>query len=189
MHLATTSPQSIVPSQAAFWNDSFNDFSDRWPAVATSPKASCNLAKHELVWAEGLSQAHGMLQYWAGKDNVKNLADDTRTYSLHVLASAGFGRRYPFQSHLKTSSVNVATSYKELLQMILDNCIPLMVCGVSFLSKTCLPTKLKRFRTAVVSFRHNMTEVYEEEKASMAQRKPQANNLITSLIRSAFQPL
>ena len=34
-----------------------------------------------------------------------------------------------------------------------------------------------------------MTEVYEEEKTSMAQGKPQANNLMTSLIRSASQPV
>ena len=32
-----------------------------------------------------------------------------------------------------------------------------------------------------------MTEVYEEEKTSMANEKSQANNLMTSLIRSASQ--
>ena len=73
--------------------------------------------------------------------------------------------------------------------MILDNCILLMVCGEKFLSKSCLPNKLKKLHTAVVSFRRYMTEVYEEEKTSMAQVKPQANNLMTSLIRSAGQPV
>ena len=42
---------------------------------------------------------------------------------------------------------------------------------------------------AVISFRRYMTEVYGEEKTSIAQGKPQANNLVTSLIRSASQPV
>lgn len=129
-----------------------------------------------------------MLKYWAGKDKVTSVADDTRTFSLHVLASDGFGKRYPFQGHLEAASVDAATSYKESLQMILDNCILLMVCGENLLARSWLPAKLKRLHTAVVAFRNYMTNVYEEEKELMIQGKPQANNLMTSLIRSALQP-
>ena len=150
--------------------------------------ATCfNEQNNELVWSESLRQAQGMLVHWTSKHNIMSVADDTRTFSLHVLASAGFGKRYPFQGHLDTSVVNVATSYKESLQIILDNCILLMVLGEKFLSKNWLPMKLKKLHTAVVSFRRYMTEVYEEEKASILQGKPQANNLMTSLIRSASQ--
>ncbi len=132
-------------------------------------------------------QARGMLEYWRGKREIKSVADDTRTFSLHVLASAGFGKRHPFQGHLEASAVNVATSYKESLQLILDHCILLMVLGEKFLSMPWLPSKLKKLHQAVGSFRRYMTEVYEEEKTSIAEGKPQANNLMTSLIRSASQ--
>jgi len=150
--------------------------------------ATCfNEQNNELVWSESLIQAQGMLEYWRGKREIKSVADDTRTFSLHVLASAGFGKRYPFQGHLEASAVNVATSYKESLQLILDHCILLMVLGEKFLSKPWLPSKLKKLHQAVGSFRRYMTEVYEEEKTSIAEGKPQANNLMTSLIRSASQ--
>ncbi len=152
--------------------------------------ATCfNEQNNELVWSESLIQAQGMLEYWRGKRKIKSVADDTRTFSLHVLASAGFGKRYPFQGHLEASAVNVATSYKESLQLILDNCILLMVLGEKFLSKPWLPSKLKKLHQAVGSFRRYMTEVYEEEKTSIAEGKPQANNLMTSLIRSASQTI
>lgn len=150
--------------------------------------ATCfNEQNNELVWSESLTQAQGMLDYWRGKREIKSVADDTRTFSLHVLASAGFGKRYPFQGHLEASAVNAATSYKESLQMILDNCILLMVLGEKFLSKPWLPSKLRKLHQAVGSFRRYMTEVYEEEKTAIAEGKPQANNLMTSLIRSARQ--
>lgn len=150
--------------------------------------ATCfNEQNNELVWSESLTQAQGMLDYWRGKREIKSVADDTRTFSLHVLASAGFGKRYPFQGHLEASVVNTATSYKESLQIILDNCILLMVLGEKFLSKPWLPSKLRKLHQAVGSFRRYMTEVYEEEKTSIAEGKPQANNLMTSLIRSASQ--
>lgn len=87
-----------------------------------------------------------MLDYWRGKREIRSVADDTRTFSLHVLASAGFGKHYPFQGHLEASAVNVATSYKESLQLILDNCILLMVLGEKFLSKPWLPLKPKKLR-------------------------------------------
>lgn len=60
-----------------------------------------------------------------------------------------------------------------------------MVLGEKFLSKPWLPSKLKKLHQAVRSFRRYMTEVYEEEKTSIAEGKPQTNNLMTSLIRSA----
>ena len=111
-----------------------------------------------------------MLEHWAKKQKVTTVANGTRTFSLHVLASARFGKQYPFQRHLTT--ISGATSYKESLQMISDNCILLMVCGERFLSKSWLANKLKKLHTAVVSFRRYMTEVYEEENTSMAQGKP-----------------
>jgi len=115
------------------------------------------------------------------------VADDTRTFSLHVLASAGFGKRYPFQGYLKASAVNVATSYKESLQLMLDICILLVILGEKFLPKPWLPSKLKKLHQAVGSFRRYMTEVYEEEKTSIAQGKPPAESVMTSVIRSASQ--
>lgn len=127
-----------------------------------------------------------MIQYWSSKSSTRSIADDTRTFSLHVLSSAGFGKSYPFQGLRDPSATNLATSYKESLQNILDNCILLMVLGQQFLSKEWLPSKLRKLHQATITFRRYMTEVYEEEKASMAKGKHGSRNLMTSLVRASM---
>ena len=150
--------------------------------------ATCfNEQNNELVWSESVRQAQGMIEYWSKRPAITSVADDTRTFSLHVLSCAGFGKHYPFQGHLERITSNIATSYKESLQMILDNCILLLVLGERFLSKPWLPSKLRDLHLAVVSFRRYMTEVYEEERTAIAQGKSQGNNLMTSLIRAGTE--
>jgi hypothetical protein len=108
--------------------------------------ATCfNEQNNEIVWSESATQAQDMLRYWGFKNSVKSTADDTRTLSLHVLSSAGFGKSYPFQGSNDKSSTNVALGYKESLQTILDNCILLMVLSTKILSKDWLPSKLRSF--------------------------------------------
>ncbi|KAL2038881.1 hypothetical protein N7G274_008403 [Stereocaulon virgatum] len=148
--------------------------------------ASCfNEQNNDLVWAESVRQARGMLNYWVLQKSIRSTADDTRTLSLHVLSSAGFGKSYPFQGHLEASPTNVATSYKESLQTILDNCILLMVLGQKFLSKNWLPQRLRKLHQATLTFKQYMTEVYEEEKRWIEDGKPGDSNLMTSLIRAS----
>jgi cytochrome P450 len=126
-----------------------------------------------------------MVKYWCSKSLVKSTADDVRTLSLHVLSSAGFGKSYKFQGFDDMSPTNEATSYKESLQMILDNCILLMVLGTKFLSKEWLPSKLRKLYSATVTFKKYMTEVYESEKQAIADGKSTERNLMTSLIRAS----
>jgi cytochrome P450 len=126
-----------------------------------------------------------MVEYWSSKSLVKSTADDPRTLSLHVLSTAGFGKSYKFQGFDDMSPTNEATSYKESLQMILDNCILLMVLGTKFLSKKWLPSKLRRLYSATVTFKQYMTEVYENEKRVISNGKSTERNLMTSLIRAS----
>ena len=148
--------------------------------------ASCfNEQNNDLVWAETVRQARGMLQYWSSTDSVRSTAEDTRVLSLHVLSSAGFGKSYPFESSTAASAATNSASYKQSLQLILDNCILLMVVGQKNLSKSWLPNKWKRIYQATLTFKQYMTEIYEEEKRSMLQGKPESNNLMTSLVRAS----
>ncbi|TVY16155.1 Cytochrome P450 4d8 [Lachnellula arida] len=148
--------------------------------------ASCfNEQNNEIVWSESVVQARDMLRYWSTNSPVNSTADDTRTLSLNVLSSAGFGKSYKFQGHNEESLGNVATSYKESLQTILDNCILLMVLGTRLLSFEYLPVKLRTLYQATVTFKQYMTEVYENEKRAIAKGKPTGRNLMTSLIRAS----
>jgi hypothetical protein len=96
-----------------------------------------------------------------------------------------FRKSYPFQGSNDKLSTNVATSYKESLQTILDNCILLMVLGTKTLSKDWQPSKLKKLHQAVVTFKQYMTEVYETEKKAIAEGKSTGKNLMTSLVRAS----
>ena len=150
--------------------------------------ASCfNEGNNDLVWTESIRQARAMLEYWCSKPSVISLADDVRTLSLHVLSSAGFGKPFAFQGHEESNeSSQEATSYKESLQIILDNCILLMVLGKGLLGHKWLPQKLQKLHQATSSFERYMVESYEKEKRSFAEEKPAARNLMTTLVRSSI---
>lgn len=117
-----------------------------------------------------MSQARDMIRYWASEPTIRSTADDTRTLSLHVLSRAGFGKSFEFRGHKekkqKTEGSNseVATNYKESLQIVLDNCVLIMALGTKFLAKPWLPASLKRVHKASVAFQKYMTNLYEEEK-------------------------
>lgn len=126
-----------------------------------------------------------MVRYWSTRKAVRSTADDTRTLSLHVLSSAGFGKSYPFQGHNDKSPSDVATNYEESLQTILDNCVLLFVLGTDLISKKWLPRKIQKLHQAVLNFKQYMTEVYEAEKQAIADGKLTEKNLMTSLVRAS----
>lgn len=128
-----------------------------------------------------------MLRYWASKELVKSAADDIRTFSLHVLSKAGFGKSYKFHGHDESPATSPATSYKESLKVVLENCILIMALGTEFLSKPWLPQRLRRVHQACVSFQKYMTEVYEDEKRAFRNEKSIHRNIMTSLIRASHE--
>jgi cytochrome P450 len=149
--------------------------------------ATCfNENNNELVWSESIRQATGMLRYWLSKPSINSIGDDTRTLSLHVMSSAGFGKSYPFRGPEESSLIaEDSSSYKESLKLILDNCIPLVALGPNNLNKWWLPRSWKELYKATVTFRRYMTSVYEEEKEAFSRGKKQGSNLMTSLVRAS----
>lgn len=101
------------------------------------------------------------------------------------MSSAGFGKSYPYKGSEEASSTEDSSSYKRAPQLILDNCIPLVILGPNNLSKWWLPKKWKEIYQATLTFRQYMTELYEEEKQAMLHSKSGGNNLMTSLIRAS----
>jgi Cytochrome P450 len=126
-----------------------------------------------------------MLAYWTSKSSIRSVANDTRTLSLHVMSSAGFGKSYRYQGSDEPSSTGGPTSYKDALKLILDNLIPLFVLGPKNLSKWWLPKRWKLIYQATLTFQNYMTRIYEEEKQAMLHGRSSSNNLVTSLIRAS----
>jgi cytochrome P450 len=129
-----------------------------------------------------------MLRYWSSKSFVKSSAEDLRTLSLHIMSRAGFGKSFKFQGHDERESAapeDLSMSYKDSLNIILENCILIFALGTKFLAKSWLPHKLRRIHEACTSFQKHMTQVYEEEKLSFVQGKSADRNFMTSLVRAS----
>ncbi|KAL1876453.1 hypothetical protein Daus18300_002697 [Diaporthe australafricana] len=155
--------------------------------------ASCfNEQNNEIVWSESLLLARDMLKYWSERPSITSSADDLRSLSLHILASAGFGKSSKWEGHDKrTKTSSVSSDYKDSLQMILENCILIMALGPKSLSKArpWLPKswKLGILAEKCANFQRHMTEVYEDEKS---QARVQAGSgapktLMSSLVRAS----
>lgn len=142
-----------------------------------------------------------MIQYWGAKSVITTVADDTRTLTLNVMARAGFGQSFDFEGHdekiaaASNNEVSAQFSYRDSLQIILENCILIMAFGPPFLAKPWLPASFKRLHNACTSFKAHMTTVYEEAKRTLAassshqpegkQQQQQQRNLMASLVRAS----
>ncbi|KAI1078846.1 cytochrome P450 [Whalleya microplaca] len=158
---------------------------NQWKAQRKITASCFNEQNNEIVWAESISLADSMLRYWTSRASIKSTADDTRTLSLHVLSRAGFGKSFKFQGQEERSKLSTSTSYKESLQLVLDNCVLIMALGTKFLSKPWLPLRLRRVHEACVLFQRYMTDLYEDEKRAFAEGRSTDRNLMTSLIRAS----
>jgi cytochrome P450 len=156
-----------------------------WKAQRKMVATCFNEHNNDNVWAESLVLAGDMLRYWSSKPSVTTVAHDTRTLSLHVLSRAGFGKSFKFEGHEERTELSRSASYKDSLQLILENCVLIMAFGTQFLSKPWLPNKFRKMHESCVSFQRYMTDLYEEEKQSFAEGRSTDRNLMTSLVRAS----
>jgi cytochrome P450 len=127
-----------------------------------------------------------MLQSWkASPSPIRRTSKDTRTFSLHVLSGAGFGRRYSFQKSAEPPKPGHVFNYRDSLSLILKNSLLIVILGPKFLSNKFLPQSLARLGRACVDFKYYMTEMVEEEKESIAQGKDGGANITNALIRAS----
>lgn len=149
--------------------------------------ASCfNERYNEVVWSESISQATDMIHYWSSRPSVKSTADDLRSLSLGVLSKAGFGKSFKFEGYDETSHADPAASYKDSLQLILENCILLIAMGSKFFTTNTswLPFKWRQLGEAVKAFQSSMTDMYESEKRNVAEGKLDVDNTRRTFLSS-----
>ncbi|KAK7744035.1 hypothetical protein SLS62_010335 [Diatrype stigma] len=162
-----------------------------WKAQRKVATRCFNEANNEIVWAETLGLSQDMIRYWSTRPSVKSSAEDVRTFTLNVLARAGFGKSFKFRGHDEEKPVDEiqSMSYRESLGLILENLIVILALGpktLAFLDRYWLPSKLKTINRAVVSFKTHMTSMYEEQKRAFAAGvEGSDNNLMTLLVRAS----
>jgi cytochrome P450 len=140
-----------------------------------------------LVWDESLRQASEMLAWWKTQEGkgVRSTARNMSTLTLHVLASACFGKSYPFQGSTDTLTEADPTNHRDALSLVLENILLVLIFGPNFLARLSRPKRLARLGQATVTFKKYMTDLLEEEMDLMAQGKSERGNLMASLIRGS----
>ena len=140
-----------------------------------------------MVWAESLRQAKEMLDWWKNHDSngVKSTDKDTRILSLHVLASAGFGKSYPFTSAREPPAPDFLMTYREALSLILEYTLVVIAVPKAFLKLPFVPRNWARASQATTEFQRYMTNMLEREKELISQNVPGAVNLMSSLVRGS----
>lgn len=79
--------------------------------------ATCfNEPNNEIVWSESLVLARDMLKYWSERTSIATSADDLRSLSLHILASAGFGKSSKWEGPEERARSSVSGDYKDSLR-------------------------------------------------------------------------
>ncbi|KAF2463555.1 cytochrome P450 [Lindgomyces ingoldianus] len=148
---------------------------------------------NELVWRESLKQAGEMLQYWLHRSPqpIRTLAEDTRVFTLNVLAAALFDKTYPFESRAesklrqKNGKKDSAFGYRDSLSTILRMIIPILIFGEKKLKEAWwLPESFRKAGFAVSDFRTYVTDLINEERVLISQGKQNTPNLVTNLVRA-----
>jgi cytochrome P450 len=176
------------------FNDPLNTFGrnlgtvdgDEWQKHRKVTAVAFNERNNALVWQESVKQAKQMLSTWLSKDIVDNTVDDLNLLALHVLASAGFGTSYDFDSPLTVPAPGHQMSYRDALTSIMKNIFITYFAANAGMLTPVLPNALRATGQAVDEFRSYLLEMVEDEQTAYRDSKPtEAANLMSSLVRAS----
>ena len=138
-----------------------------------------------FVWKESLKQTREMLESWSRStaSGILSVAKDTRTLSLNVLAATGFHRSYEFRSS-GSKETDGTGSYRDSLQMVLDNAILLMLMPPWLLRFPAMPRSWARLGKAAAEFKRYMVDMLDQETSLMKRGEKGTGSLMSSLVRA-----
>lgn len=144
---------------------------------------------NELVWQESLKQTEGMLNYWLQSQPVNTISDDTKVFTLNVLAAALFNKSYAFQGIANSKAhdndaANDSYLYRDSLGKILTNIIPIFICGEKGLNAWWTPSSCKAAGIAIATFRSYVTGLINQERQNMNQGVENNQHLVAALVRA-----
>lgn len=137
-----------------------------------------------FVWSESIQQTQDLISCWL-EGGVHSCSKDTRTLSLNVLAATGFNKSFKFRPWRGDErQSNAELSYRDALQIILDNAIVLLVLGPKLLSSHFLPLSWQRVGKAASAFQTYMQKMVDEETQPLNRDKKGSSGLMASFVRA-----
>ncbi|KAJ4374838.1 hypothetical protein N0V83_001916 [Neocucurbitaria cava] len=143
---------------------------------------------NELVWKQSLTQAKGMLEYWTerSQEPIRSTADDTKVFTLNVLAAALFNKVYSFEGHaerLEGRRVDDKSYvYRASLSTILGSIIQIFILGEQGLKAWWTPKSWKAAAEAMATFRSYILDLMNEERSYLKQGNADHQHLVARLV-------
>ncbi|KAH7130051.1 cytochrome P450 [Dendryphion nanum] len=153
-----------------------------------------NEAVMRSVWDESVRQTQQMMHAWT-ISGIGSISADMRAVSLNVLAATGFRRAFDFKASGKTGVGSETTlgkeeettgrfSYRDALQIVLDNAILILLIPRKHLQYSFLPAWMRRIGKAAEDFYVHMQELLREEVAAANRGEKGSGSLITAFERA-----
>ncbi|KAH7408317.1 cytochrome P450 [Phaeosphaeria sp. MPI-PUGE-AT-0046c] len=159
-----------------------------WPRHRKVLATPFNEGAMSFVWDESLRQTRYLTNDWAKREGDKvgfsSVSVDTRTLSLNVMAACGFRRSFDFKSSSEEEGTKGTYSYRDSLQIVLDNVILIMLIPRRHLNYSWLPRNLRVLGKAAADFKVHMTRMLEEETSMMKRGEKGSGSLMTSFVRA-----
>jgi cytochrome P450 len=160
---------------------------DEWQKHRKVTAITFTEKNNELVWHQSLSQARGMLEYWMERQPINTIAEDTKVFTVNVLAAALFNKSYPFEGAAESKELKTGDDsykYRDSLGKILANIIPIFICGEQGLQAWWTPKSWKSAGTAIGTFRSYVTGLINEERQYMNLGVQKNQQLVAALVRA-----
>lgn len=119
---------------------------------------------------------------------MRSTHEDTKVFTLNVLAAALFNKVYPFegareQKHNRHAD-DKSYQYRDSLNTILSSIIQIFICGEEGLKSWWTPKFWKHAADAMANFRSDIFGLMEEERAHTAPGENGNQHLVARLVRA-----
>jgi hypothetical protein len=132
----------------------------------------------------------GMLEYWAERSPqpIRSTPEDTKIFTLNVLAAALFNKVYPFEGQAEESKNRHVDDksylYRASLSTILSSIIQIFILGEEGLKSWWTPNSWKGAAEAMANFRSYILGLMNEERSYLKQGKTDHDHLVARLVRA-----
>jgi cytochrome P450 len=131
-----------------------------------------------------------MLEFWTKrcKQPIRSTHEDTKVFTLNVLAAAMFDKVYPFEGRSEENESkhegDTSYMYRASLSTILGSIIQIFILGEEGLKAWWTPKSWKGAAEAMVTFRSYILHLMNEERTYIKQGRTDRQHLVARLVRA-----
>jgi len=131
-----------------------------------------------------------MMEYWTqrSRNPIRSTHEDTKIFTLNVLAAALFNKTYAFEGQTEESESRHADDksyqYRASLSTILSSIIQIFILGEEGLKAWWTPNSWKDAADAMATFRSYILGLMDEERSYLKEGRTDRQHLVARLVRA-----